>query len=321
MSTQRRAFGKRLAGVTLAAGLVMTVTQGDTPLPFGAPHVRHHAPISAHRNDDGTLKRGLRNEVETSNWSGYAVANYQPPNATYPSASATWVVPTVKSSAPAPVCHTVKSFFGGTRTVCTTSRGTAAYSSSWVGIGGFCENSGCTSVDSTLIQLGTEQDVSSNGQASYYAWTEVLPNSESELSTRSYPVKPGDVITASLECTANCTDGATQTWALYMHNQTEGWTYEANVSYASSLLSAEWIEEAPSSFAGVLPLADYGTATFDPAANGSTPTLTESVNGIEAANPYGQTSYPSAQAGNGAFSTCWGPGPGFASCPAPASAP
>jgi hypothetical protein len=46
------------------------------------------------------------------------------------------------------------------------------------------------------------------------------------------------------------------------------------LTYGSSLLSAEWIEEAPYS-GGILPLADFGTAQFPGSnlANKTTPTV------------------------------------------------
>jgi hypothetical protein len=56
------------------------------------------------------------------------------------------------------------------------------YSSSWVGIGGGCVTAGCTVTDTTLIQAGTEQDVNSSGQASYYAWWELVPAPSVQIS-------------------------------------------------------------------------------------------------------------------------------------------
>ncbi|HXZ00343.1 MAG TPA: G1 family glutamic endopeptidase [Stellaceae bacterium] len=309
-------------GFAVAGVVGLIAPQAAPPAPFGTSHARH-APIGVHRNDDGSLKLGPRNQaIETSNWSGYAAAYFSTSDY-YTAATATWTVPKVTYVTPPEVCRTVTSFFGGTRQVCTQSHPSAEYSSSWVGIGGYCENSGCTSVDNTLIQLGTEQDVSSRGTTQYYAWIETLPESESELSPTTYPVKPGDTITASLLCTANCTSGQTQTWTLEM-TSSEGWTYKnTTVSYASTLLSAEWIQEAPSSSAGVLPLADYGTASFNATADGLSPppagTLEQAgvSNGILMVNPYGETSNPSALVSS-EFNTCWGNNPNsIASCAAP----
>lgn len=273
-----------------------------------------HAPIAVHRDDNGRVRRHLRNQLESSNWSGNVVANFESAS-TYTAAEATWEVPTVTYTRPPAVCHTIHSGARGA-TFCRAPDPRWEYSSSWVGIGGFCEDANCASVDDSLIQLGTEQDASSNGQTQYYAWIETLPESEVELSPETYPVIPGDTITASLTCTANCTPGGTQTWMLTM-TSSRGWTYSSSIAYASSLLSAEWIEEAPSSFSGVLPLANYGTATFQPSANSNPALDLTSTNEIVLVDPYGETSDPSEESGD-QFATCWGNNPStIAVCSAP----
>jgi len=273
-----------------------------------------HAPITVHRDDDGRVRRRVRNQLESSNWSGNVVANFET-SYTYAAAEAIWKVPTATYTQPPAVCHAVH-FGPRSSTFCRASHPQWEYSSSWVGVGGFCEDANCASVDDSLIQLGTEQDASSNGETQYYAWIEVLPASSVELSPETYPVNPGDTITASLACTANCTPGATQTWALTM-TSTRGWTYSTSLNYASSLLSAEWIEEAPSSFSGVLPLANYGTATFQPSADGNPALDLTSANEIVLVDPYGETSDPSQENGD-QFNTCWGNNPNnIAACSAP----
>ena len=45
--------------------------------------------------------------------------------------------------------------------------GQQEYSATWVGIGGGCVDAGCLVGDQTLIQAGTEQDVSKNGTPSW----------------------------------------------------------------------------------------------------------------------------------------------------------
>jgi hypothetical protein len=77
-------------------------------------------------------------------------------------------------------------------------------------------------------------------------------------------------------------------------------------------MSPEWIQEAPSSSAGVLPLADFVTATFRPTVNaaGSPPDFP--ANGTDVilmVDPYGETSSPSPAKTSpnlDAFTTCWG---------------
>jgi Peptidase A4 family len=132
----------------------------------------------------------------------------------------------------------------------------------------------------------------------------MLPNYPLVISPRypfceslscAYPVAPGDRMTASLSCQTNCDNpGQTQSWYLIMNNATQGWNFSTAVSYTSTFLSAEWIEEAPSSSAGTLPLADFATVTFHPTVDaGSLPSLTAS-DAIVMANPYGETSSPSS---------------------------
>jgi hypothetical protein len=95
-------------------------------------------------------------------------------------------------------------------------------------------------------------------------------------------------------------------------------SWQTSVTYDSSLLSGEWIEEAPTGCTGrlceVLPLADYTTATFDlgtlTTSSGSSvsPTLSASEP-IAMIDPAGETSTPSGPDGGAdGFSTCWANG-------------
>ena len=115
--------------------------------------------FTVHRDDAGRLKRHLHNQLESSNWSGNVVANFESGN-TYTAAEAIWQVPTATYTPPPAVCHTFRfdSHASSSSTFCRSSHPQWEYSSSWVGIGGFCENANCTSVDDSLVQLGTEQD-------------------------------------------------------------------------------------------------------------------------------------------------------------------
>ena len=239
-----------------------------------------HPLMEPYRNPDGSLMRGLHGEIVNQYWSGYAV-NAAPP---YTSASATWQVPSVT--------------YDGLST-----GGEVAWS--WVGIGGY--------FDSTLIQLGTAQNVSPSGATSYNPWYELYPAGAVGIP---YTVKPGDIITASLQCTIACSPSSEQTWQLTMTDETAGWTWTQSFQYQSSMVSAEWILEAPVSN-GELPLADYAQATFDPVeANGQDPNLSLSANGIQMSNPWGETSNPSNPVNGNVFSTCWGLAPNYTACTA-----
>jgi hypothetical protein len=183
----------------------------------------------------------------------------------------------------------------------------------WVGIGGLNN-------DQTLIQLGTEQDASATGATTYYAWYEILPSDQVALPAQQYPVRPGDVMGASLQCTASCTVGSTQSWTVSITDYTAGWAWTMpNVAYASSLGSAEWILEAPSSGQGLeLPLADFGSTTFfADLVNGLGPELSP-AQAIALIDPRGSaTSNPSDPIDGVAFNLCWSSGAKLATCPPP----
>ncbi len=158
----------------------------------------------------------------STNWSGYAAET----NLTTPASSAvtqvsgSWKVPTV------------------------TGKSTA-YSSVWVGIDGYSSDS--------VEQLGTEQDTSRSGAASYYAWYEMYPNPSVEIT--SVKISPGDSISASVTYSSGA-------YTLQIKDNTTSKSFSTTKSATASRSSAEWIVEAPSSSSGVLPLANFGTATF-----------------------------------------------------------
>ncbi len=152
----------------LGAGAIPAVS-----IPLARAATLAGKPILPLRKPDGHVLRNIRQQVISGNWSGYVVARYKTGQA-YTQATAHWIVPAV--SAPA--------------------AGTTGYSSSWLGIGGFCENSTCTHVDRTLIQLGTEQDAAPGAVTQYYAWYEALPGPEVPIQGLS--IAAGDEVTAAL---------------------------------------------------------------------------------------------------------------------------
>ncbi|HVJ55500.1 MAG TPA: G1 family glutamic endopeptidase [Aliidongia sp.] len=224
-------------------------------------------------------------EIRSSmNWSGYT-ADEAPP---YTSVQGSWVVPNV-------------SFAGAAAGV------TQEASSNWVGIGGLHDN------DPGLIQIGTEQDAFSDGSTDYFAWFEMLPAISVVINQ---PIAPGDEMTASVQCVANCT-ASTQTWLLVLVDQTQGWTFTKSVDYASLLASAEWITEAPteSDDKTIFPLADFSQTTFNSVAvNGSNPDFDFANDVMAMINPGGQVSTPSVPAPSGAFTSCWSTGSKLGPC-------
>lgn len=328
--------GTRAGAVFSAAGLAVALGSGAFLSPAGvgtAAGVGFGRPVAPIRGPGGAALRGPLNQIETSNWSGYAVANFET-SATYTGASGTWTVPTAQA---APGYSN-------------------AYSSSWVGIGGFCTNSTCTNVDSSLIQLGTDQFWSSSGGATYSAWYELIPNGPVSISL---PIAAGDIVTASLTDGPSATIAGSavapatkpsggghgkghgggggssgQNWTLQMSVTSSGGasaSWNTSVTYDSSLLSGEWIEEAPTGCIGrhceVLPLANYATATFDlgtlttsSGSSGVSPDLSAKEQ-IAMIDPAGETSTPSPPDGDvDGFSTCWANGTTLStSCSSPSS--
>jgi hypothetical protein len=162
----------------------------------------------------------------SSNWSGYVVTAPGP----YTAVSASWTVPSVSAISP------------------------PAYSSIWVGIGGSFNNS------RRLIQVGTDQDIQSNGSAAYYAWHEILPDRAVLIGY----ISPGDLVTASLsQVSAN----ASRWRMLILRNSTTLANITLHVPFnLASEDTAEFIVERPAIQVGrrdqLTTLADFEDVTF-----------------------------------------------------------
>jgi len=106
-----------------------------------------------------------------------------------------------------------------------------------------------------LIQTGTQHD-SLNGDRSYSAWYELLP--DLPITITNMPIKPGDTIKATI----TLTDSITNTWSINISDQTTGQSYRTSVVYGSQMLSAEWVVERPTIGTRVGALANFGTVKF-----------------------------------------------------------
>jgi hypothetical protein len=177
-----------------------------------APAAQAARPPAAH----GHLLHLRANANQSSNWFGYNQGALEKGTTLFNSISGDWTVPTATQ-------HTA---------------GQAENSSDWIGIGGGCVDAGCAVTDETLIQTGTEQDVSTSGGASYSAWWEIIPGPSLNISN---PVSPGDRMHADLtELVPN-----SDVWKITLQDTTKGWTFSQTVPYPSTHGSAEWIEETP----------------------------------------------------------------------------
>jgi hypothetical protein len=201
------------------------------------------------RSHGQLLRVGPRLHADTntsSNWFGYNQGALEQGGKLFHSISGEWTVPTATQ-------HTA---------------GQAEASSDWIGIGGGCVDAGCTITDPTLIQTGTEQDVSASGSASYYAWYELVP--APELQITSMPVSPGDRIYASI---AEVVPDS-ELWTITIRDLTDGQSYSTTVPYSSTHATAEWIEETPLEIgtnAGFAALPNLTSPAFDLATTNGAP--------------------------------------------------
>ena len=116
----------------------------------------------------------------------------------------------------------------------------------WVGIGGVS--------GTDLIQAGTQETVSGRGSTDYSAWVDPLPQAS---HTVPLPINAGDSVTVSLQ------EQASDNWLVVFVNNTNGRSYQLNISYVSSRSSAEWVVEAPSARRGrILQLDAFGSVSF-----------------------------------------------------------
>ncbi|MBV9601229.1 MAG: hypothetical protein JOZ87_30830 [Chloroflexi bacterium] len=163
-------------------------------------------------------------------WSGYNQGMLEK-GTQFHQVAATWTVPTATQ-------HTA---------------GEAEFSATWVGIGGGCIDADCTVTDGTLIQAGTEQNVTAAGRASYSAWWELIP-----AASRPLPV----VVSAGDSMYVAITEVASSVWTITAQNQTTGQSYSLTTPYTSTYATAEWIVERPSA-GGVSNLPSLSTVHFD----------------------------------------------------------
>jgi hypothetical protein len=124
----------------------------------------------------------------------------------------------------------------------------------WVGLDGDGSN--------TVEQIGTEGY--SEGVVVYDAWYEMYPDSPVKIDMA---IHPGDVLTG----TVSWSQAATFTLALDNHTTGKTFTTTQFMNVPPALASAEIIAEAPSSSAGVMPLADFTLCEFTDCAIDSQP--------------------------------------------------
>jgi len=178
----------------------------------------------------GIMRLGNSNWTST-NWSGYAVTGA---SGSVTSASGSWKVPAVTPG---------------------TSPTATYYAAFWVGIDGFSSN--------TVEQTGTISEIQGS-TAVYYAWYEFYPSAMYEIT--SMTIHTGDVMNATVAYTGT-TRGffgrSSSTFTVTITDKTTSKTYTTTATVSNAARSsAEWIAEAPSSNRGILPLANFATASY-----------------------------------------------------------
>ena len=153
-------FGS-LVAATGSADAAVTLHPGTTTVrPGGA--LNHFVPGGVMHHVTGALAKehGIKNESESSNWSGYAATGS---DGSFSSVSSSWTEPSANCSD------------GGTE-----------YAAFWVGLDGYNSDS--------VEQTGTDSDCS-GGSPDYYGWYEMYPANPVYYNN---PVSPGDSMSASV---------------------------------------------------------------------------------------------------------------------------
>jgi hypothetical protein len=203
----------------LAGVAPATAAQTRSVVRVGMPAVRHERIIRPF-----VPLSGVRNDIVAStNWSGYAVQS----SGLFTDVQGSWIEPSV-----------------------TCSSSGAQYASFWAGIDGYSSNS--------VEQLGTDSDCTGRARPSYYAWWEMYPAGSVSLPTSTYPVKPGDTMSAEVSVRAT-------TFTLTLKSS-EGWKFTTSKSGSGlAQSSAELIAESPEIcflFCRLAPLSNFGTVNF-----------------------------------------------------------
>jgi hypothetical protein len=238
---RRTTIARGLAAAVVAVSVLATASVASAARAHSSASSGLGALIPAHKGQVLPRHGGTTTSL---NWSGYAVT----PGSGITAVSSTFIVPSAGLAPP-------------------------GFAATWAGIGGYST--------SDLIQAGTaEQSLPDNPVAGpqYYAWYELLPDSETQLTNCSgdanCTVTPGDSISV------NISNVSGNTWSISVADSGK-WSWSQNVNYTSTESSAEWILEAPTLVAQTI-LAPVGTVHFGPT---STYTDGGGTHTIAAGNP------------------------------------
>jgi hypothetical protein len=186
---------------------------------LGVSGITAAAPVAAHITSHPLPEFEVTKEG-SYNWGGYVATGA---NGSVTAVAGSWVQPTGK---------------------CTKSTSYAAF---WVGIDGFNSND--------LYQTGT-QIVCTSGTATYGAWWEILPASETPISMT---VNPGDTISASVTYS---TSTGHFTLAIKDITRSESYSHVSGSATSATRDAADWITETPTVGGSLARLADFGTVDW-----------------------------------------------------------
>jgi len=232
--------GPAQSGGVQPGGPVSSLSTPGMPSGTVTPQISGLQPLSGPQPQavpGGGRPSGQNSVVTSSNWAGYIAAGS---NGTYTSASANWTEPTGHCTG------------AGGRGAGGSGAG-GKYAAFWVGLDGY--------TSSTVEQIGTEVDCSGS-TPKYYAWYEIYPDAALNFPVTTNPVSPGDQFSGSV------TFSGTSTFTLVLQDITRHWTKTVTATMAGAdRSSAEVIAEAPCCTygGGILPLTNFGTASFSAA--------------------------------------------------------
>ncbi|WP_224413876.1 G1 family glutamic endopeptidase [Bacillus thuringiensis] len=190
-----------------------------------------------------------------TNWAGYCKRTERPFlgfKGPFTSVHGEWVVPTVTGNPGSEVAI-------------------------WIGIDGGNPISDDNPDTKYLIQIGTSAEVSEGAPTRYFAWWEeihyepgaislegkdVVDTGVIELNSNSYPVFPGDLISASVSLTDFTEPISVSYGSVAIANVTRGWNYDTYFQYNGPRTTVEFIVEAPSKAEEIVELANFNEVTF-----------------------------------------------------------
>jgi hypothetical protein len=192
-------------------------------------HTNPLAPIEVPRTEAVEAPNNATIEY-SGNWSG-AVLVSPPSGETFSEVSGTFTVPSMLSA------------------------GTNVAAAAWVGIDG-------ATFQTAILQGGVYFQSDSEGTATFGSFVEWWPNYATDIAQSDFPVSAGDVVTVNIVATTDKEGTVT------LINETQNVTFSSPQTAPTKLAylggqNAEWIVEDYTQNGGIVPLANWGTLTFD----------------------------------------------------------